>query len=61
MRPQLDEELSTMIFRLGIMLVCFLGVPATAAADCLYDGKWYPENARIGVLVCENGQWVLRP
>lgn len=50
-----------MTIRLGFLIVCFLVSPAVAMADCFYDGKWYPEGARIGVLVCEQNQWVLRP
>ncbi len=27
-------------------------------ADCYHNGKKMPEGTRIGVLVCEDGQWV---
>ena len=33
-------------------------VAGAAAADCVYKGRTFPEGARIGGLVCENGQWV---
>ena len=32
---------------------------APALADCIWDGRTYPEGTRIGDLVCENGEWVL--
>ena len=50
-----------MMVRIAILLAIVFAVPAHAAADCFYDGVQYPEGSRVGVLVCENGQWVLRP
>lgn len=50
-----------MIARLAILIVILGAMPAYAAADCYYDGVQYPEGARVGVLVCVNGEWVLRP
>ena len=50
-----------MIARLAILIVILTATPAYAAADCFYDGVQYPEGSRVGVLVCENGEWVLRP
>lgn len=46
-------------FILSILTVVL--VPTFAMADCYYEGKKYPEGARIGFLVCENGEWVVRP
>lgn len=46
---------------LGLALIALLAMPSLAFADCIYDGQTYPEGARIGVLVCEGGQWVARP
>jgi hypothetical protein len=42
----------------AILVLCLLFVPTVAAADCVYNGKTYPEGTRIGVLVCESGRWV---
>lgn len=33
-------------------------VAGAAAADCVHKGRTFPEGARIGGLVCVNGQWV---
>ena len=33
-------------------------VAGAAAADCVYKGRTYPEGARIGGLVCKDGNWV---
>ena len=35
-------------------------IAGAAAADCVHKGRTFPEGARIGGLVCENGKWVAR-
>lgn len=45
----------------ALLLVTILVATGPALADCIYNGQSYPEGTRIGVLVCENGQWVIRP
>lgn len=32
----------------------------TAAANCLYNGRSYPEGTVVGDRVCTNGGWVPR-
>lgn len=32
----------------------------TAAADCLYNGRQYPEGTVVGDRVCTAGGWVQR-
>ena len=41
-------------------LVGLLLFPGVAAADCIYNGKQYPEGSRVANLVCEGGRWVKR-
>jgi hypothetical protein len=48
-----------LILRL-IVLFCLLVVPTVAVADCVHSGKRYPEGARVGLLVCENSEWVVK-
>ena len=45
----------------ALLLVTMLLSAAPALADCIHNGQSYPEGTRVGVLVCENGQWVVRP
>jgi hypothetical protein len=44
-----------------LLLVAALLAATPVLADCTYSGQSYPEGTRIGVLVCENGKWVVRP
>ena len=44
----------------AVLAICLLLVPIIAAADCVYEGTQYREGTRIGLLVCENGQWIVR-
>jgi hypothetical protein len=50
-----------MRFRRAVLILCLLLVPTGALADCFFNGRQYPEGARVGVFVCENGRWVARP
>lgn len=43
------------------LAVAMLFTAGAALADCVYEGQTYPEGTRIGVFVCENGEWVQRP
>jgi hypothetical protein len=43
------------------LLIAIVLSTAPVLADCIHNGQSYPEGTRIGVLVCENGQWVVRP
>jgi hypothetical protein len=49
------------LFSTVVLLVTIVFGTGPALADCVYNGQSYPEGTRIGVHVCENGQWVLRP
>jgi hypothetical protein len=49
-----------MLFRQAVLIICLVFVPTIAAADCVYNGRQYPEGTRIGLLVCENGQWIAK-
>jgi hypothetical protein len=48
-----------LILRLTLIF-CSLLLPAVAAADCVHNGKRYTEGSRVGLLVCENSQWVVK-
>jgi hypothetical protein len=48
-----------LILRLTLLL-CSLLAPTVAAADCVHSGKRYPEGSRVGLLVCENSEWVVK-
>jgi hypothetical protein len=41
------------------ILLLFAGM-GSAAAECFYDGKKYPEGTVIGDRVCSGGHWVQR-
>jgi hypothetical protein len=43
-----------------IGLLIFLLGTGPVLADCYYNGKRVAEGTRIGVRVCENGQWVVK-
>jgi len=47
-----------MLIRRLVLALCLLLIPTVAAADCLFNGKQYPEGARVGTLVCQGGKWV---
>jgi len=47
--------LKSLVVALGLIIVAL-----PALADCVSDGKSYPEGTRAGAYVCENGKWVLR-
>ena len=47
------------IFPILVAAALVLGA-GQALADCVADGKSYPEGTRAGAYVCENGEWVLR-
>jgi hypothetical protein len=47
--------LKSLVVALGLIMMAL-----PALADCVSDGKTYPEGTRAGAYVCENGQWVLR-
>jgi hypothetical protein len=49
-----------MNIRRGVLIFCMLLVPTSALADCFFNGRRYPEGARVGSYVCENNHWVLR-
>ena len=53
MRRMMAE--TEMPFLIALMIVLVAG---SAAADCLYQGRLYPEGARIGPYVCVKGQWL---
>lgn len=42
------------------LLLCSLLLPTVAVADCMHNGKRYPEGSRVGLLVCENQRWVAK-
>ena len=56
-----DRRYRAVIFRWAICVAGVVAMPSVAVADCVYNGKPYAEGTRIGVLLCEEGHWVLRP
>ncbi len=40
-----------------LSLVLALSLPMQAYADCLLNGKWYPEGTVINGRVCVDGEW----
>jgi hypothetical protein len=43
------------------LIFCLLVLPTAAIADCTHQGKQYAEGSRVGLLVCENSRWVVKP
>lgn len=50
-----------MLLWLRLLVFIIILMPSLASADCFHNGQRYPEGARIGILVCEGGQWVAKP
>ena len=50
-----------LLFSAFVLLVTIVVGTGPALAVCIYNGQSDPDGTRIGVHVCENGQWVLRP
>lgn len=48
------------ILKVLVLAIGLTAVALPALADCVSDGKSYPEGTRAGAYVCENGRWVLR-
>lgn len=46
-----------LVVRCALCLV-ILAAPLAAFADCVHEGRSYPEGTRLGPYVCQNGQWV---
>lgn len=42
---------------LMLALAVAIGSAGLARADCYHNGSQVPEGARVGGLVCVNGQW----
>lgn len=40
------------------LAAAILFTAGAALANCVYEGRTYPEGTRIGVFVCEKGNWV---
>lgn len=49
------------LFSATLLLITIFVGTGPALADCIYNGQSYPEGTRVGVFVCENGEWVVRP
>jgi len=49
-----------MRLRCATLLIAFFLMPTCALADCIYNGKQYPEGSRVGSLVCQQGRWVVK-
>lgn len=48
------------LFAIKFVLILFCLFSNSILADCLYNGKWYPEGTIIRNHVCVNGQWIER-
>jgi hypothetical protein len=48
------------MLRRTVLVIAVLLMPASAFADCIYNGKRYSEGARVGAFVCQQGRWVVQ-
>lgn len=50
--------LNALFFGMVVGYLMFLNI-YPVLANCIYNGKKYPEGARIGPYVCRDGDWHL--
>jgi hypothetical protein len=50
----------TNTLRIAFVALLWFASIGTAAADCLHNGRSYPEGTAVGDRVCSNGSWVQR-
>ncbi len=43
-----------------LVLLLFTVTASAVYADCVYNGRTYPEGTVIGPYVCSGGNWVAR-
>ncbi len=48
-----------MKFLKTVFIITLLLGATFSSADCVYEGKSYPEGTKIGPYVCSDGKWIL--